>query len=87
MRTSDFERNYCADNKDDLKEEIAKALNVQNTSLESVFKEHKTEAGVIYLYTPKVGSGFLGYVIEIRDSNGGLVGLFDTDNDAYMDAQ
>lgn len=80
-----IEGDYCADNKNDLKEEIAKALSVQNTSLESVLKEDKTEAGVVYLYTPKVGNVFLGYVIEIRDSNGELVGLFDTDNYADMD--
>ena len=84
---SKFERDYCADNKDDLREVIAKAISVQNTSLENVFKEHKTEAGVVYLYTPKVGMVFLGYVVEIRDSNGELVELFDTDSDDDMDAQ
>ena len=81
------EGDYSADNKDDLREVIAKALGVQNTSLESVLKEDTTEAGVVYLYTPKVGNVFLGYVVEIRDSNGELVGLFDTDNDADIDVQ
>jgi len=74
-------RLFKSDYQDELKKDI-----YEKTGL--VFEK---DTPGIYLYaggsSSPVISGANVFVVEIRDSNGELVGLFDTDNDDDMDAQ